>query len=160
MASDFNSPACSDRFPRERDSDNKRVRERAKRGCPVLRDSSPFSAPSERITPREKENAIIKTSNEFYVCECGVSATFPPNPIFGLLQGSSVAWYRFSSLDDWLFPDISAMDRLHPQGRPIAKLANRKKNLTLNFLPPNICITKYKKCIVVCIGCCCRKIIR
>lgn len=86
-----------------------------------------------RITPTGVE-AIIKTSNEFYVCAC--PPPFHKTRLFRSSPGFPpvVAWNRFSFLWIGRFPrvEISAIDRRHPRRAQFGAnlVAKRKKNLT------------------------------
>lgn len=155
---------------RERIGKQKRVCERERATCwtrvPGFVRNSLF--PSHENNPNGSK-AIIKTSNEFYVCaSCGVSPPPFQNPIVSVFSRVSpvVAWNRFSFLWIGRFPrvDISAIDRRHPRRAQFrANLeVKRKKNLTNSISSHQKMFNKQtnKKCIVFCTGCCCRKIMR
>lgn len=119
----------------------------------------PFFRPREN-NPTREENAIIKTSNEFYVCECGVSATIvSPKPNFRSSPGflcCMVSVFFFGRLVvPWSF-------RKGPVAPSPPKLANQSKEKLDTQFPPtkNMYNKVYKMHCFFCIGCCCRKIIR
>lgn len=125
------------RFLCERESTEQKRGRKRERGCPVLCDS--LTAQRESPFPREKlacalaekkgrkrkelqqraqANAIIKTSNEFYVCACGLAATIP-KLMFSVFSRVPVARYRpFFGL---AVPCIEISDDRHPLLRPPKK---------------------------------------